>query len=282
MIELWRQPEREFRYAAPLNDRSKGEGMSMNEAIHKLMNHRSIRKFKQEPVTKEQLVTIIRAAQMASTSSNMQAYSVIQINDRDKRSRLAALAGNQAYVEECPVFLVWCADLYRLKTACGFAEGEGYIGTTENLVVAITDTALAAQNAVVAAESMGLGAVYIGGIRNQIKEVSALLKLPEYVIPVYGMCLGYPDQSPSIRPRLPYEAVLHEDVYSAENYENLIQAYDETMKQYMLDRTNGTKDTNWTQAMQVKLGTPSRLHMKEFISSQRFWDHDWKAPDSKA
>lgn len=253
----------------------------MNETINILMNHRSIRKFKQEPVTKEQLVTIVRAAQMASTSSNMQAFSVIHVSDRDKRRQLAALAGNQAYVEECPVFLVWCADLYRLKTACGFAEGEGYIGTTENLVVAVTDTALAAQNAVVAAESMGLGAVYIGGIRNQIKEVSALLKLPEYVIPMYGMCLGYPDQSPTIRPRLPYKAVLHEDVYSAEDYEARIQAYDATMKQYMLDRTNGAKDTNWTQAMQVKLGKPSRMHMKEFIRSKRFWDHDRANPDSK-
>lgn len=253
----------------------------MNETINIQMNHRSIRKFKQEPVSKDQLVTIVRAAQMASTSSNMQAFSVIHISDREKRSQLAALAGNQAYVEECPVFLVWCADLYRLKTASGFGEGEGYIGTTENLVVAVTDTALAAQNAVVAAESMGLGAVYIGGIRNNIKAVSTLLQLPEYVIPMYGMCLGYPDQSPSIRPRLPYESVLHEDVYSADDYEALIQAYDATMKQYMLDRTNGKRDTNWTQAMQARLGAPSRMHMKDFISSQRFWDNDRAAADSK-
>ncbi|MBP1156921.1 MULTISPECIES: oxygen-insensitive NADPH nitroreductase [unclassified Paenibacillus] len=252
----------------------------MNETIEMIMKHRSIRKFKKDPVSKDQLVTIVRAAQMASTSSNVQAYSVIHVSDRGKRSQLAALAGDQAYVEECPVFLVWCADLYRLKTTCGFDEGDGYIGTTENLIVAVTDVALAAQNAAVAAESMGLGVVYIGGIRNNSKAVSVLLQLPEYVIPVYGMCIGYPDQSPAIRPRLPYEAVLHEDVYSEDHYKSSIQAYDAVMKQYMLDRTDGKRDTNWTQAMQAKLGAPARMHMKDFLSSQRFWD-DEKASAGK-
>lgn len=87
----------------------------MNDTLSLLMNHRSIRKFTDEPVTEEQLKTIVAAGQMASTSSNVQAYSIIAITDSEKKRRLAELAGNQAYIVECPVFLVWCADLYRLK-----------------------------------------------------------------------------------------------------------------------------------------------------------------------
>ena len=173
----------------------------MNPTIELIKRHRSIRKYKPDPLTAEQIAAIVSAAQMASTSSNVQAYSVIGVTDPAKKKRLAELSGNQAYVEQCPLFLVWCADLHRLKLACAKQHTEMMHGMMENFIIATVDTALAAQNAALAAESMGLGIVYIGGIRNNPQGVVECLSLPELVYPVFGMCVGYPDQEPEIRPR---------------------------------------------------------------------------------
>jgi FMN reductase (NADPH) len=247
-------------------------GSLMNDMISQLMSHRSIRQFTDQPVTDEQLNFIVSSAQMASTSSNVQAYSVVVVTEPEMKSKLATLAGNQAYVEQCPVFLVWCADLYRLQqvTAPYLRDQLSYEDSTENFIVATTDVALAAQNAVVAAESLGLGIVYIGGVRNHIAELSELLSLPELVYPVFGMCIGYPDQETILRPRLPVAAVLHRNRYSKEQIAEQVKAYDETTKQYMLERTAGKNDTPWSQMMANRLAQPNRLHMKEFLKSKGF------------
>jgi FMN reductase (NADPH) len=244
----------------------------VNETIELLMKHKSIRKFTKQPVSKEQLEQIIAAAQMASSSSNVQAYSIIQVVDKDRRQKLAAMAGNQGYVEDCPIFLVWCADLFRLREAYGLhGDPKGaYIHTTENLVVATVDVALAAQNAAIAAESMGLGIVYIGGIRNQIEQVSELLELPELVYPVFGMCIGYPDQLPVLRPRLPMEAVLHVDKYSSEDYPTAFANYDLETKAYMLKRSAGRLSSGWTEGIHAKLAKPTRLLVNAFLNRQGF------------
>lgn len=249
----------------------------MNEVIELLMQHRSIRKFKDDPIPDDTLATIIQAAQMASTSSNVQAYSVIAIKDRKTREQLMRLSGNQQYVLESPVFLVWCADLYRLSkasdkhAATGQGEqGDSYADTVENLLIATIDTALAAQNAVVAAESLGYGIVYIGGLRNQIQEVAELLELPELVYPLFGMCIGVPDQQPLSRPRLPLEGVLHTDKYQKENIETAIETYDQIYSEYMSKRSNGKVNTPWSLQMRTRLAEPIRLHMKEFLQSKGF------------
>lgn len=241
----------------------------MNEMITLLKQHRSIRKFTDDPVTAEQLDAILSTAQQASTSSNMQAYSVIGITDKDLRRELAKLAGNQAYVEESPVFLVWCADLYRWEQAVRrHYEGE-MPSTTENFIIGTVDVALAAQNAAVAAESLGLGIVYIGGIRNQPEKVSELLQLPQHVYPVFGMCIGVPDQSPLNRPRLPRQAVYFENTYKPDTINSAIDDYDQRLSSYMKARTNGKAGTTWSQAMAGKAG-PIRMHMRAFLQKQGF------------
>lgn len=243
-----------------------------NDTINLLMRHASVRKYKDTPVSEEQLNAIIGAGQMASTSSNVQAYSVIAVTDSALKSQLAGLAGNQAYIEQCPVFLVWCADLYRLREVTKpHLQGEtSYEDSTENLIVASVDAALAAQNAAVAAESLGLGIVYIGGIRNQIAEVSELLGLPELVYPIFGMCVGYPDGTSGLRPRLPLEAVLHRNHYNAEATVEQVKTYDKVSSDYMRERTHGAKDTPWSVIMAERLAQPARLHMKEFLLSKGF------------
>lgn len=244
----------------------------MNETIELMMKHRSVRKFKPDPVSEEQLATIVAAGQMASSSSSVQAYSVVAVTEPELKSKLAALAGNQAYVEECPVFLVWCADLYRLSDAAKrhHPEKESYADSTENFMVATIDVALASQNAALAAESLGLGIVYIGGLRNKIEEVTELLGLPEGVYPVFGMCVGIADQETGIRPRLPLNAVLHRNRYDAEETLRGVESYDETTKAYMAARTNGERTTPWSELMAKRLTEPARLQMKSYLEGRGF------------
>lgn len=245
---------------------------SMNETLALLLNHRSIRKFTDQPLTREQVETIVAAGQAASTSSNVQAYSVIAVTEKGLQEELARLSGNQAYVHSCPVFLVWCADLSRLKKAAQQHRPgeETYEGSMENLIVATVDTALAGQNAAIAAESLGLGIVYIGGIRNQSAEVASLLGLPKLVYPLFGMCVGYPDQQPVLRPRLPQEAVLHWNGYEASRSEKHVRQYDEIMAAYLRERTVGAKATPWSELMADKLAQPSRMHMGQFLRDRGF------------
>ncbi|MEK3796420.1 oxygen-insensitive NADPH nitroreductase [Paenibacillus sp. FSL R7-0204] len=243
-----------------------------NETLELLNRHTSVRQYQDKPVSDELLAAVIGAGQMASTSSNVQAYTVIAITEPALKAQLSALSGNQAYIEQCPVFLVWCADLYRLREASApHLQGKpSYEDTAENLIVATVDVALAAQNAAVAAESLGLGIVYIGGIRNEIAAVSELLGLPELVYPVFGMCLGYPAAVNGIRPRLPQAAVLHHNGYNAEAAVEQARVYDAISSDYMRERTGGQSAASWSEMMAGRLAQPARLHMKEFLLSKGF------------
>ncbi|CAM4209048.1 oxygen-insensitive NADPH nitroreductase [Paenibacillus typhae] len=247
-------------------------GSPDNETLSLLMKHASVRQYLDTPVSDEQLAAIIGAAQMASTSSNVQAYSVIAVTDAALKAQLSAYSGNQAYIEQCPVFLVWCADLYRLKETVRphLGDAETYEDTTENLIVATVDVALAAQNAAVAAESLGLGVVYIGGIRNNSAAVSELLGLPELVYPVFGMCLGTPAGESGLRPRLPLSAVLHYNGYDKEKTAAQVEIYDQVSSDYMHKRTGGQSSTPWSAMMAKRLAEPARLHMKDYLQEKGF------------
>lgn len=242
----------------------------MNEVIRLLQNHRSIRKFTEQKLSKEQVEGIIQSAQMASTSSNVQAYSIIGVTDPDMKQKLAQLSGDQKYVEDCPIFFVFCADLHRLQIACRIRGQEMVYQLMEPFIVATVDAALAAQNAMVAAESMGLGGVYIGGIRNQPAVVRDLLQLPPLVYPVFGMCIGYPAQEPMIRPRLGMKAVYHENTYQSKSFEEEIQKYDEVTKDYYVKRSKGRMQTTWSEQMAERFSKPVRAHMRKFLEDQGF------------
>lgn len=241
-----------------------------NETIRLIHSHRSIRKFKPSPLADETVAALVEAAQRASTSSFTQSYSVIHVKDPALREELARLAGDQDYVAESGAFLVWCADMHRNQLAC---RAQGVSIETQGLepfLVATVDTALAAQTALLAAESMGLGGVFIGGIRNQPEEVARLLELPEMVYPVFGMCLGHPDQVPLLRPRLPLSAVLHEDKYKAGDLPRLLEAYDATVTDYYRRRSEGAVADAWTALMARHFTRPRRPGLKRFIESQGF------------
>ncbi len=245
----------------------------MDPFIRLLSSHRSIRRFKEKPVRDSLLKDLVRTAQCASSSHHIQAYVIIQVKDKNNRKQLADLAGPQIWVEQAPVFLVFCADLTRLESACQNLNTGAQTEWAELFIMATVDTAILAQNLMVAAESKGLGGVFIGGIRNDPQRVCRVLNIPEKAYPVFGMCLGYPAQNPDIKPRLPLDLVLRQDRFNPDldrDRQDLAQ-YDETMKSYYLNRDSNTKDRTWQDEMALFLNRPNRPHMKSFLENQGFF-----------
>lgn len=246
----------------------------MNQVIEKILDHRSIRSFLNEPLTKEQIHTIVECAQSAATSSYVQAYSIIGVSDPDKKAKLAEFAGPQIYVEKSAHAFVFCADLHRLDIA-GEMEGENIselLESTENFMVACIDAALAAQNAALAAESMDLGICYIGGIRNHIQEVGDLLNIPHRVIPLFALIVGHPKNRSEKKPRLPLANVYHENSYQADEeiYVKQLEEYNQTISSYYDRRTQGKRKDTWTEQIVDMLGQKRRLYMKDYVEEQGF------------
>lgn len=242
----------------------------MNDVIALLNSHTSVRNFLEKPVDDELLMELVQAGQHASTSSHIQAYTIIRISDKSKRKQLAALAGDQQYVEECPVFLVLCADLNRLQKACLMNGQHMDTSSAETFILATVDTALLAQTIMIAAESHGLGGVYIGGLRNHPQAVCELLEIPQHVYPVFGMCLGYPSCINAVKPRLPLPLVLNEDCYGTDQEAELLQEYDKVVSDYYSERTQGKRNNTWTEGVAAMLQNKQRPHMKSFLAGKGF------------
>ena len=183
-----------------------------------LLSHRSIRGYRPDALPAGTLETLIAAAQSAATSSNLQTWSVIAVTDPARKAALAKVAANQKHIEQCPLFLVWVADISR-NQRLGAEEGVTLetMPYQETFTVAAIDAALAAQNATVAAESLGLSCVYIGALRNNPLEVGRIVGLPPGAFGVFGMCVGYASATAAneVKPRLPQDVVLHREVYDA-------------------------------------------------------------------
>ncbi|TYS43211.1 oxygen-insensitive NADPH nitroreductase [Bacillus infantis] len=245
----------------------------MNVTVETILAHRSIRKFEERELSREQVETIVSCAQAASSSSFIQAYTIIGITDPEKKQKLSEVAGNQSYVAHNGHFFVFCADLNRHHV---LSEMEGKdlsesLESTEKFMVALIDAALAAQNATVAAESMGLGVCYIGGIRNQLEEAAKVLGTPERVIPLFGLSVGYPAQDPDKKPRLPLEHVYHENGYQQdqEKYKQQLEDYNQTVSAYYAERTQNMRNDTWTGQMAAMLEKPVRMYMKDFVNKNK-------------
>ncbi|WP_048601895.1 oxygen-insensitive NADPH nitroreductase [Rubeoparvulum massiliense] len=243
----------------------------MNQVIQLLKSHRSIRKFTDETIPEAWIEDVIKAGQAASTSSFLQTYSVISITDSDRKAQLAELTSNP-YVATCSHFLVFCANVERLALAGEMHQTPFQGNNLELFLMASLDTALMAQNVMVAAESLGLGGVYIGGIRNQIAQVSELLQLPQFIYPVFGMCLGYPDHEPELKPRLPLAAVYHKERYqlTPSEEQELLAQYDKVVQAYYTKRTGGKRTDTWTESVMGYVKKPSRTHLREYLEKQGF------------
>ena len=219
-----------------------------NDVVASLLSHRSVRAYLPKALPDGTLETLVAAAQSASSSSNLQTWSVVAVTDPARKDRLATLAADQDSLREAPLLLVWLADLSRLQRL-GDERGHAVEGLAylELLFVAIIDAALAAQNALVAAESLGLGGVYIGAMRNRPTEVAAELGLPPQVFAVFGLCIGYPDpaRQSGVKPRLPPSVVLHRERYDDVPARDYVSDYDEALQIFQHDQSMG--ETPWSE-----------------------------------
>ena len=235
----------------------------MTPTIDLLRSHRSIRSFTDQPITEEQREAILGAAQGASTSSFLQCSSIIRITDPALREKLVEFTGGQKYVASAAEFWVFCADFNRNQQINPQAE----LGLAEQLLLGCVDTALLAQNAMTAAESLGLGGVFIGGIRNQVEEVIELLKLPKFVMPLFGMCIGHPAQDHQVKPRMPQSMLVHENSYQPLNPQTLAE-YDEQLAAYYLQRDSNARRDTWSDLIIRTLKKEQRPHMLAALHKQ--------------
>ncbi|MCF7364087.1 MULTISPECIES: oxygen-insensitive NADPH nitroreductase [Vibrio] len=235
----------------------------MNSVIDTILNHRSIRAFKDTPITQQQLDSIIKSGIAASSSSLLQVVSIIRVTDKEKRQKLAELSGNQHYVAQAAEFLVFCIDYQRHYEMNPNVKPE----FMELTLIGAVDSGIMAQNCLLAAESMGLGGVYIGGLRNSPKQVDELLGLPKYSAVLFGMCLGHPDQDPQLKPRLGADVIVHENSYQPLN-KDAVAEYDQTMIEYYQSRSSNVKQQGWSDQITAKLSQESRPYMLGYLNDK--------------
>ncbi|WP_271401561.1 oxygen-insensitive NADPH nitroreductase [Salinicoccus roseus] len=242
----------------------------MNQVIDLLKNHRSIRKFKDEQLDQDTIRELVTAAQAASTSSYVQAYSILGVTDPDKKAALREIS-TQPYVEHNGHLFVFLMD-YNRHVELSKEKGTPIDhDKTEQLIVGTVDATLAAQNLAVAAESMGLGMCYIGSLRNDMARVIEILELPKGVVPLFGMVVGIPDQEGSQKERLPFEAVYHENTYTpVTEVKDAIDSYDARISAYYKERSGGKRDDSWSDQVIGMLSKKQRLDVDQVLKGQGF------------
>ena len=210
-----------------------------------LAKHRSIRKFRSEPIAPEVLQDMLEAASRASTCGNMQLYSLIVTQSRELREALAPCHFNQPMVRTAPVVLTFCIDLRRFSKWCEQRKAEPGYNNFEWFVTGAVDTLLVAQTFCVAAEEKGLGICYLGTTTYNPQMIVEALELPELVFPITTVTVGWPAEQPEQVDRLPLEAIVHEEVYHDYTPQDIdrLYAYKESLpenKQFILENNKET------------------------------------------
>lgn len=215
----------------------------MNDTIRTQLAHSSVRAFTNEPVTAELRTQILDAARAASTSCALQVTSIIRVTDPALRARIAELSGGQAHVAASPEFWVFCADYHRLQLLCPEAD----LGWIEQF----------------------LGGCFIGGIRNGITEVSALLRLPQNVFPVVGIAFGHPAVRNPVKPRLPATITFMENGYE-EPAPAELDAYDATMRAYYAGRGSNAREATFRDSIHPVIARERRRFLLDYLQTQGF------------
>ena len=215
----------------------------MNPTIRSLFDRKSVRVFTDREITAEEKAAILKAAVEAPTAGNQQLYTILDITDQGLKERLAVTCDNQPFIAQAKMVLIFCADCkkwYDAYLATGCAPRKPAIG---DLMLAVSDTMIAAQNAVTAAESLGIGSCYIGDVMENCAEQRALLNLPEFVFPVGMLIFGYPIQQQKDRPkpaRDDQKFIVHENGYRCLS--------DEDLEEMWTPRCGVKSYTEWMQA----------------------------------
>ena len=199
--------------------------------LENMKNRRTIRKYKQEDISASLLNDLLEKAFRASTMGNMQLYSVIVTRDKQMKERLAPAHFNQPMVTSTPVVLTFCADFNRFSKWCRQRKAEPGYDNLLSFMNAMTDALLVTQNFCTIAEENGLGTCFLGTTIYNPHQIIDILHLPELVVPVATITVGYPDESPAQPDRLPVKGIIHEEVYHDYTPEDIdeIFAYKESL-----------------------------------------------------
>ena len=218
----------------------------MNQTIEVMKNHRCIRSFVDKDIPDAIIDELMAVAQAAPNSINGQQISLVIVRDKEKKCRIAEIAGGQTWIAQAPLFILFVADFYKAKLAADKVGRELVIPESVEATIAVSiDAGICLQNIITAAESLGLGIVPIGGIRNDPAAMIELMNLPEYTFPINGLCIGYPADRSRQKPRMPVAAFRHDEVYDSAKLRALIDEYDALMEPYLksVDRGN---EVNWS------------------------------------
>jgi len=190
-----------------------------------LLNRRTIRKYTTQPVDDELLSDILTMGCRASTTGNMQVYSIVITREKQMKEALAPLHFNQKMITGAPVVLTFCADFNRFNRWCLLRKAEPCYDNFLSFVTAAVDALLVAQTVCIAAEAQGLGICYLGTTTYTANKIISLLNLPKGVVPVTTVTLGWPDEKPEQVDRLPLEAIIHREKYCDYSDENIEKYY---------------------------------------------------------
>lgn len=234
----------------------------MSETIQLMKSHTSVRRFKEEAIPQEDLNTILSAGQMASSWKNFQSYSVILVRSQEKKDALYELIPQEA-IRQSAAFLLFVGDLNRAEKGARLYTDTFQPQGVEGLLITSVDAALAGQNTLLAAESLGYGGVIIGLVRYKSVELAELFKLPDYTYPVFGIALGVPNQKHDVKPRLPLENVVFEEEYQEQTTE-AIETYDSVQTEYAGARAT----TTWSQRLAEQFGQPEPSSTRENLEQK--------------
>ncbi len=245
-----------------------------SETIETLLNRVSVRRYTDDPVDDATVDAVLRAAFRAPTSSNIQAYSVVVVRDRETLAQLAPVTGNQKHVADAPVFLAFCADLTHIARAMADRGHEIEPNNLEMGLVASIDASLVGMAASLAAESIGLRGVMIGAVRNDAEATARILGLPHLVYCVYGMVLGWPDDAPKQKPRMPFAAMVHRERYGntpdAPDPAAAVAAYDGDLAAHYGAVGKPTTPDSWSHDVDKKFAAKLRDGLRGELAARGF------------
>lgn len=235
----------------------------MTEKIKLMKAHTSVRRFKEQEIPQADLNEILTAAQMASSWKNFQSYSVIVVRSQEKKDALFELVPQET-IRQSAAFLLFVGDLNRAEKGARLHTDVFQPQGVEGLLITSVDAALAGQNTLLAAESLGYGGVIIGLVRYKSVELAELFKLPDYTYPVFGIALGVPNQKHDVKPRLPLENVVFEEEYQEQSTE-AIESYDRVQTEYAGARAT----TTWSQRLAEQFGNPEPSSTRENLEQKK-------------
>lgn len=237
----------------------------MNDVIRQLKERKSVRMFEDREISAGDKALILEAAAMAPTAGNQQLYTILDITDQQLREKLVATCDNQAFIAKAKLVLIFCADCRKWRDAFACAGAEPRKPGPGDLMLAVTDAAIAAQNAVTAAQSLGIGSCYIGDVMENCEAHRELLCLPEYVFPAAMLVFGYPTQQQVERKkpeRVAMEHIVHENAYRQMNEAELRdmfaarageRGYDEWMRAFCVRKYNSDFSREMSRSVGVYL-----------------------------